>query len=80
LRFPARWRTVSRMAEKPKSPQFVACKIVFTSHPKAPSPNVIKGHYREIVTSEAAKAFFGIRPVKRKRSKITNIEDGRASA
>lgn len=44
------------------------------------SPNVIKKHYREIVTSEAAKAFFAIRPVKRGKSKITNIETGRKSA
>lgn len=44
------------------------------------SPNVIKKNYREIVTSEAAKTFFGIRPVKRGKSKITNIETGRASA
>ena len=44
------------------------------------SPNVIKRHYREIVTTEAAKVFFAIRPVKRRKSKITNIESGRASA
>jgi integrase len=44
------------------------------------SPNVIKRHYREIVTGEAAKKFFSIRPVKKGRSKITNIETGRASA
>jgi hypothetical protein len=44
------------------------------------SPNVIKKHYREIVTGEAAKKFFSIRPVKRGKSKITNIESRRASA
>ena len=44
------------------------------------SPNVIKKHYREIVTTEAAKVFFAIRPEKRRKSKITNIESGRASA
>lgn len=44
------------------------------------SPNVIKRHYREITTAEAAKVFFGIRPVKRKRSKVTNIESGRKTA
>ena len=44
------------------------------------SPNVIKRHYREIVTTEAAKVFFAIRPVKRKRAKVVNIESGRASA
>jgi hypothetical protein len=44
------------------------------------SPNVIKRHYREIVTSEAAKVFFAIRPAKKAKSKITNIESGRASA
>ena len=44
------------------------------------SPNVIKKHYREIVTTEAAKVFFAIRPVKRRKSKITNIESGRKTA
>jgi integrase len=44
------------------------------------SPNVIKKHYREIVTGEGAKVFFSIRPVKKRKSKITNIEEGRASA
>jgi integrase len=44
------------------------------------SPNVIKKYYREIVTGEAAKKFFSIRPVKKAKSKITNIESGRASA
>ena len=44
------------------------------------SPNVIKKHYREIVTGEAAKKFFAIRPEKVRKSKITNIESGRASA
>ena len=44
------------------------------------SPNVIKKHYREITTAEAAKVFFAIRPEKRRKSKITNIESGRASA
>jgi hypothetical protein len=102
------------MAKKPKSPQFVACKIVITSHPKAPwrvsfpveengvtrrkrrmfsteekarvadecgnSVGVIKRHYRELVTTAAAKGFFAIRPEKRGKSKITNIESGRASA
>ena len=44
------------------------------------SPNVIKKHYREITTAEAAKVFFAIRPEKRRKSKITSIESGRASA
>ena len=44
------------------------------------SPNVIKKHYREIVTTEAAKKFFAIRPAKRGKSKITNIETGRKTA
>jgi integrase len=44
------------------------------------SPNVIKRHYREIVTGEGAKVFFSIRPVKKGKSKITNIETGRISA
>jgi integrase len=44
------------------------------------SPNIIRRHYREIVTTEAATAFFGIRPAKKGKSKITNIESGRASA
>ena len=44
------------------------------------SPNVIKKYYREITTAEAAKVFFAIRPEKRRKSKITNIESGRASA
>ena len=82
------------MAKKLKQAQFTHCKVVITSHPKAPwrvsypvdedecgnSPNVIKRHYREIVTTEAAKVFFAIRPEKRRKSKITNIESGRASA
>ena len=84
------------MARKLKQAQFTHCKVVITSHPKAPwrvirdvarvadecgnSPNVIKRHYREIVTTEAAKVFFAIRPEKRRKSKITNIESGRASA
>ncbi len=44
------------------------------------SVGIIKKHYRELVTTAAAKEFFAIRPVKRGKSKITNIEDGRASA
>jgi site-specific recombinase XerD len=44
------------------------------------SPNIIKKHYRQLVTSEAAKEFFAIRPVVVGKSKITNIEEGRISA
>ena len=46
------------------------------------SVSTIKNHYRQLVTSEAAKKFFAIRPEKNRgrKSKITNIESGRASA
>ena len=44
------------------------------------SVGIIKKHYRELVTTAAAKQFFAIRPEKRRKSKITNIESGRASA
>jgi integrase len=45
------------------------------------SPNIIRKHYRQIVTTEAAKKFFAIRPVKAgRKSKITNIETGRKTA
>jgi integrase len=46
------------------------------------SPNIIKKHYRELVTADAAKKFFAIRPEGKsgRKSKITNIQDGRAIA
>jgi hypothetical protein len=43
------------------------------------SPNIIRKHYRELVTSEAAKIYFGIRPVA-KAANVLNIEDGRMTA
>jgi integrase len=43
------------------------------------SPNVIKRHYREIVTGEAATKYFAIRPEKPAEN-VTSIEDGRAIA
>lgn len=46
------------------------------------SVSTIKGHYRQIVTTEAATKFFAIKPEKKtgRKSKITNIESGRKSA
>jgi integrase len=43
------------------------------------SPNVIKKHYREIVTGAAAKKYFSIRP-DAKAENVTNIEEGKKSA
>lgn len=45
------------------------------------SVSTIKNHYRQLVTAEAAKKFFAIRPEKKARkSKVVNIEDGRMTA
>jgi integrase len=44
------------------------------------SVGIIKRHYRELVTTAAAKGFFAIRPEKVRKSKITNIETGRKTA
>lgn len=44
------------------------------------SVQVIKKKYRKIVTTEAAKKFFAIRPAKVGKSKITDIETGRRTA
>lgn len=43
---------------------------------------MVKNHYRKLVTGDAAKKYFAIRPpVKRgRKSKVTSIEDGRISA
>jgi hypothetical protein len=43
------------------------------------SPNTIKKHYRDIVTSAAAAKYFAIRP-EAKADNVTSIEAGRASA
>ena len=43
------------------------------------SPNIIKKHYRDIVTSAAAERYFAIRPPA-KAENVTSIEEGRASA
>lgn len=43
------------------------------------SPNIIKKHYREIVTAAAAEKFFAIRP-EAKAENVTEIETGRKSA
>lgn len=43
------------------------------------SPNIIKKHYRDIVTSAAATKYFAIRPPA-KAENVTSIEAGRASA
>ncbi len=45
------------------------------------SVGTIKAHYRTATTAKAAAKFFAIRPATmREKSKITNIEKGRASA
>lgn len=46
------------------------------------SVSTIKNHYRQLVTAKAAKVFFAIRPEKKGagKSKVVNIEAGRASA
>lgn len=46
------------------------------------SVQTIKNHYRQLVTAAAAEKYFAIRPEKEtgRKSKITNIEIGRASA
>jgi site-specific recombinase XerD len=46
------------------------------------SVSTIKNHYRQLVTAEAAKRFFAIRPEKKGagKSKVVNIEAGRVSA
>jgi site-specific recombinase XerD len=43
------------------------------------SVSTIKNHYRQLVTAEAAEAFFAIRP-EEPAENVTNIEQGRASA
>lgn len=43
------------------------------------SVSTIKNHYRQLVTAEAAKKFFAIRP-EEKAQNVTNIEEGRAIA
>jgi hypothetical protein len=65
LRFPALWRILPRTAKKPKSPQFVARKIVITSHPKSPwrvsfpveENGVTRRKRRMFSTEEKALAF-----------------------
>ena len=45
------------------------------------SVQTIKNHYRQITTAKVAAKFFAIRPASESReSKVTNIEEGRASA
>lgn len=46
------------------------------------SVSTIKNHYRQLVTSEAAKDYFAIRPEDRQaaKAKTVDIEQGRASA
>jgi integrase len=46
------------------------------------SVQTIKSHYRKLVTAEAAKRFFAIRPEPKRgrKSKVTNIAEGRKSA
>jgi integrase len=46
------------------------------------SVQIIDTNYRQIVTEAAAKVYFAIRPEKKagRKSKVVNIEDGRASA
>jgi hypothetical protein len=46
------------------------------------SVQTIKNHYRQLVTAEAAKRYFAIRPAKDKgrKTKVTSIEAGRISA
>jgi integrase len=43
------------------------------------SVSTIKNHYRQLVTAEAAKAFFAIRP-EPEAENVTPIQEGRASA
>jgi len=43
------------------------------------SPNIIKSHYRKIVSEAAAAKFFAIRP-EAKAKNITSIQDGRKTA
>jgi hypothetical protein len=43
------------------------------------SVSTIKNHYRQLVTADAAKKFFAIRP-KETADNITNIQQGRESA
>jgi hypothetical protein len=43
------------------------------------SPNIIKKHYRQLVTGEAAERYFSIRPAAPVEN-VTSIEQGRASA
>jgi site-specific recombinase XerD len=43
------------------------------------SVSTIKNHYRQLVTADAAKEFFAIRP-KKTADNITNIQQGRESA
>jgi hypothetical protein len=65
LRFPALWRIVSRMAKKRKQPEFNHCKVVVTSHPKAPwrvsypvdENGVTRRKRRMFSTEEKALAF-----------------------
>ena len=42
------------------------------------SPNVIKKHYRQLVTESAGKAYFAIRP--NVAENVSNISEGRATA
>lgn len=42
------------------------------------SPNIIKKHYREIVTGEVATKFFAIRPAT-KAANVTSISEGRVA-
>lgn len=46
------------------------------------SVQTIKNHYRKLVTTEAAKRFFSIRPLseEERKSMVVHIEEGRASA
>jgi hypothetical protein len=43
------------------------------------SPNIIKKHYREIVTAAAAERYFRIRPAAIAEN-VTDIEEGKKSA